>query len=152
MDQTASPSHWLERRIPPPVVALGCAILMWLFTPAGLPRGGDAIFLVLTGAAVSSSALGLFVRAKTNFHPQHDDASCLVTWGPYCFSRNPMYLGLLLILTGWAIMLGPVWTLFGPLLCQLYLTRFQIMPEEQYLQARFGKDSSDHLRRIPRWL
>jgi len=142
----------LEMRIPPPVIALACAILMWFSTPEHSTRSWDGLFLILLGMSISSSALWLFLKAETNFHPHHFDASCLVTDGPYQWSRNPMYLGLLFVLVGWALILGSVVSLIGPLLCQQYLTRFQILPEENYLIQRFGITYEQHLQTIPRWI
>ena len=144
--------HWLEMRIPPPAIALVCAVLMWLLTPVHSIRNWDGIFLILLGLLISSTALWLFHRAETNFHPHRFDASSLITQGPYKFSRNPMYLGILFALVGWAIILGSVPALLGPLLCQQYLTRFQILPEEAYLNKRFGLIYQQHLQTIPRWI
>ncbi len=79
-------------------------------------------------------------------------ASTLVCSGVYRVTRNPMYLGLLLVLTGWAVHLSCAWTLIGPLAFKLYIDRFQIAPEERALSGKFGADYSAYATRVRRWL
>jgi protein-S-isoprenylcysteine O-methyltransferase Ste14 len=62
-----------------------------------------------------------------------------------------MYLGLLLILTGWAIWLSTAVSLLGLPLLVIYLTRFQILPEERALRTKFPGESADYARRVRRW-
>ena len=79
-----------------------------------------------------------FRKAKTTVNPTKPYASSLVTWGVYAISRNPMYLGGLTMLLGWAIFLSnPLAFLFLPVYV-LYLNRFQIAPEERVLTSLFG--------------
>ena len=79
-------------------------------------------------------------------------ASALVRSGIYRTTRNPMYVGLLLILVAWAVLLSSVWTLLGPLVFVLYITRFQIIPEESALSALFGADYAAYQSSVRRWL
>ena len=97
--------HALELKIPPPLVALFIAILMWL-TPAlagsvAIPLGlrrGVARALFCLGLSIAVSGVVAFRRARTTVNPiKASSASALVTSGAYRFSRNPMYLGLLLV-------------------------------------------------------
>jgi protein-S-isoprenylcysteine O-methyltransferase Ste14 len=76
----------------------------------------------------------------------------LVTGGIYRYTRNPMYVGLVFVLVGWAAFLASLWTLVGPLACALYLQRFQIEPEERVLGERFGAAYADYAASVRRWL
>jgi protein-S-isoprenylcysteine O-methyltransferase Ste14 len=78
-------------------------------------------------------------------------ASSLVVTGIYRHTRNPMYLGGLVMLSGWALFLATLSAcLFLPLFVA-YLTRFQIIPEEKVLRARFGTEFDDYVKRVRRW-
>jgi protein-S-isoprenylcysteine O-methyltransferase Ste14 len=75
-----------------------------------------------------------------------------VTWGIYAITRNPMYLGGLVILSGWAIFLSNALAfLFLPTYV-LYINRFQIKPEERALTALFGQEYVAYQGRVRRWL
>lgn len=62
-----------------------------------------------------------------------------------------MYLGLLLALTGWALYLASLPAVLGPILFFLYITRFQIVPEERVLTKMFGSTYADYCNRVRRW-
>ena len=150
----------LELKVPPPAVALLVAIAMWLAAygsgaPAfALPgRRAITIALAVLGIAISVAGVVSFRRARTTVNPTRPDAaSSLVVTGIYRLTRNPMYLGLLLVLAGWAIYLSNAVTFVGPLLFLLYINRFQIVPEERALAARFGLAFDDYRRRTRRWI
>ena len=150
----------LELKIPPPAVALLLAIAMWLAASASgalaftLPgRLAIAIAAAALGVAISVAGVVSFRRAKTTVNPTKPGAaSSLVATGIYRLTRNPMYLGLLLVLAGWAIYLSNAVTFVGPLLFLLYINRFQIVPEERALAARFGLAFDDYRRRTRRWI
>lgn len=93
-----------------------------------------------------------FRRQGTTVTPLHpEQASALVTGGLYRLSRNPMYLGLLCWTMALACYLGGLWVWLGPLLLWGWLSRWQIVPEERALQARFGDGYADYCRRVRRW-
>lgn len=81
-----------------------------------------------------------------------DAASSLVTNGVYRFTRNPMYVGLLLALSGWAAFLSSPSALVYLVAFVLYMNRFQIEPEERVLASRFGADYAAYRTRVRRWL
>jgi protein-S-isoprenylcysteine O-methyltransferase Ste14 len=150
----------LEHRIPPPVVAVLIAAAMWGVSALrpSLPlapaiRQWAAVALAVAG--VSFDALGLlaFFRSKTTVNPLHPGkASALVTGGVYRVTRNPMYVGLVLLLTAWAVYLSSLWAFLGPVLFVLYINRFQIAPEERVLGSLFGEEYARYAARVRRWL
>jgi len=94
-----------------------------------------------------------FRRAKTTVNPLRPEASAaLVSTGVYSFTRNPMYLGMALVLFAWAAYLSSIWSLVGPVLFALYITRFQIVPEERALERLFGASFAEYKKRVRRWL
>ena len=150
----------LELRIPPPVVGLLVAAGMW--TVAHLPPILQLPKLVRLPVAVALGAIGIviaiggvmsFRRAKTTVNPLKPETSAaLVSTGVYAFTRNPMYLGMVLVLFAWAAYLSSIWSLIGPVLFALYITRFQIIPEEQVLDRLFGAPFAEYKKRVRRWL
>jgi protein-S-isoprenylcysteine O-methyltransferase Ste14 len=150
----------LELKIPPPIVALLVAIAMWAASRTGsalelplLVRAVTAIAIALIGGGIGLAGDLSFKRAKTTINPMKPEkTSALVTSGIYRFTRNPMYLGLLLVVVAWAVFLASAWALAGPVAFVLYIRRFQIAPEERVLSAKFGAAYSDYTARVRRWL
>jgi protein-S-isoprenylcysteine O-methyltransferase Ste14 len=150
----------LELKIPPPLVALFLAILMWLMPalagslaiPLSLRRG-VALALLCLGLSIAVSGIVAFRRARTTLNPiKASSASALVSSGVYRFTRNPMYLGLLLVLFAWAMLLSnPLALLLLPVYV-LYINRFQIIPEERVLASLFGTEYSAYKECVRRWL
>lgn len=150
----------LELKIPPPLVGLTIAFLMWLLAervPALAIDGGPWLGLlaaVIAGCGVLASFAGMlaFRRARTTVNPlRPETASALVTTGIYARTRNPMYLGMLLALVGWAIWLGALPAALGPVAFVLYITRFQIVPEERAMHRLFGAEFPPYASRVRRW-
>jgi protein-S-isoprenylcysteine O-methyltransferase Ste14 len=79
-------------------------------------------------------------------------ASVLVDGGIYRLTRNPMYLGFLVVLLGWAIFLSKLVALLPLPAFIFYMNRFQIQPEEKALAARFGQTFIAYKARVRRWL
>jgi protein-S-isoprenylcysteine O-methyltransferase Ste14 len=152
--------RWLELKIPPPVVALLLGTAMWWLAPLGpatpwpeAMRIGLAVPLALLGLSLDFSGLVAFVRRHTTINPLSPRKStALVTSGVYRWTRNPMYLGLACLLTAWAVWLGAWFPFAGPVLFVLYITRFQIRPEERVLSQLFGSAYTDYTRRVRRWI
>ena len=155
-----APRHLLETRVPPPVVTLVLAIAMWAATR--LVPGTSATAVVRTVVSgvlfalailVAWSGIRTFAHARTSVDPHHPEkATTLVTGGIFRLSRNPMYLSMALALLGWAARLGRVWLVLGPVAFVLYVTRFQIRPEERALAEKFGAEYEDYRRRTRRWI
>jgi protein-S-isoprenylcysteine O-methyltransferase Ste14 len=150
----------LELKVPPPIVMALIAICMWCIgsLPPYLPvpalvRVVVALVVLLIGVAFSIAGVTTFKRAKTTLNPtKPETTTSLVSTGVYGITRNPMYVGLLFVLIGWAIYLSSFWALIGPLVLVLYLTRFQIQPEERVLATKFGADFVAYQARVRRWL
>jgi protein-S-isoprenylcysteine O-methyltransferase Ste14 len=112
-----------------------------------------AICLAAVGLASAVSGFAAFARARTTINPTKPEKSTsLVTAGVYTITRNPMYLGLLLVLTGWALHLSnAVAFLFLPGFI-IYINRFQIAPEEKMLTSLFGRQFINYQSRVRRWI
>ncbi|MBB5017153.1 protein-S-isoprenylcysteine O-methyltransferase Ste14 [Chitinivorax tropicus] len=111
------------------------------------------VLVVVTGIGCCVAGVVSFRLAKTTVDPVHPDrASTLVVVGIYHLTRNPMYLGFVLIQAAWAVYFpslgacGAVWVL------AMYLNRVQIPLEEAALQTRFGESYQRYMQSVPRWL
>jgi protein-S-isoprenylcysteine O-methyltransferase Ste14 len=112
-----------------------------------------AMAFALGGMLVILMGLIEFRRAGTTVDPMHPDkASSLVVGHVYALTRNPMYLGLAIMLLGWAIFLSHPFS-FLVLPCFIaYMNRFQIVPEEKTLEMRFGAAFRQYADQVGRWL
>ncbi|BCG25283.1 membrane protein [Pseudomonas tohonis] len=150
----------LEKRIPPVLATLVCALLMallaYLLPPVGIAwawRLGAALALAALGAGVCLAGVASFRRARTTVNPLvPEQASSLVQAGIYRHTRNPMYLGFAILLVAWAALLGAPLSLFAVAGFVMYLDRFQIVPEERALAGLFGADYTRYRERVRRWV
>ena len=150
----------LELRVPPVAVASVAALCMWLlsrWTPGlewGQPwRLGIAVLLLTTGVVVAVAGVLEFRRARTTVNPTTPQAaSSMVRAGIYRHTRNPMYLGMLLILAAWAAWLANLAAAAVLPAFLLYINRFQIKPEERILAGLFAADFDAYRRSVRRWL
>jgi protein-S-isoprenylcysteine O-methyltransferase Ste14 len=150
----------LENRIPPPLVLAIAAALMRgltvLFPATSVP---DAFRLVLAGVvaviglAIVVQGARTFGRAGTTINPVNiEAASSLVTSGVFRYSRNPMYVGFTAMLVGWAICLSSPTAFLGPIAFALFINRFQIIPEERAMRAKFGAAYDAYRQIVRRWV
>jgi protein-S-isoprenylcysteine O-methyltransferase Ste14 len=147
-------------RIPPPILMLLAAGLMWVLAhwmplaqwiSAPWNRLGGLVAAV--GIAIAVAAFARFRNAGTTVNPlDPSKASRLVTDGVFRVSRNPMYLGLVLLLIGWAVWLGSASPWLVPPLFVIVLTVVQIIPEEQALSRNFGESYLLYRRSVTRWI
>ena len=150
----------MKLKIPPPLQALIIASLMWgldqLMPVAKIIIPGKLVFiilLVILGSLIDLSAIYAFVKVNTTVNPlKPDSASTLVISGIFKFSRNPMYLGMLLLLTAWAIWLGNFFNVALLVLFPLYITFFQIKPEEKALTELFSDSYIQYCAETRRWI
>ena len=150
----------LDHKVPPPVVALLFFGGMWFVSSSqrsmalALPwRETMAVTIWCLGVSISLAGVLEFRRAKTTVNPLNPEAATtMVTTGIYRYSRNPMYVGLLFALAGWAVWLSDL-TAFALLpFFVLYINRFQIEPEERALSAKFGEHFTKYKSSVRRWL
>ena len=151
---------FLDYRIPPPMVAgvvVGLMVLAERSSPGlslNVPgRNTMAWILAVAGMAMAASGILSFRRRRTTVNPRKPhEASTLVMSGIYRRTRNPMYLGVTLILLGLAFGLGHPLSLLLVGLFPAYVQRFQIEPEERALEKNFGPEFIEYKARVPRWL
>ena len=148
----------LELKIPPAIVWLICALIMWgiahLLPFGALPHLPTvAITFTMIGVGVGLAALWSFHKARTTINPlDPSQATHFVSKGIYQLSCNPMYVGLVCCLLAWAIWLSYLLTWIGIPLFIAYMTRFQIIPEERILKLKFGKEYENYCLKVRRWL
>ena len=114
-----------------------------------------AASLAVAMGGFSFAVLGVlaFRRSGTTVDPTRPGrASSFVTGGVYRVTRNPMYLGIAMILVAWAVFLAAPWAFLGPVFWVLYMNRFQIKPEERILAELFGEEYTRYLATVRRWL
>ena len=150
----------LENRLPPPLVVVLVGAVMATASPflTALPltlplRAAVGLAVIAFGFSFVARGYLPFRAAGTTIDPVRvERASALVTSGVFGRSRNPMYVGMATILIGWTAFLGVPWLLFGPAFFVLFTTRFQIVPEERAMRARFGEAYCGYASRVPSWL
>lgn len=152
--------HFLELKIPPlllTAIAMTLIVAASLWLPAAnVPFPGHralAVVLFVLGLCTMFTGAVQFRLMQTTLDPRDPSKSTrVVTHGIYRFTRNPMYLGMALMLAGvatWpANLVGCVIT---ALFC-LYLTELQIKPEERFLLQHFGDEFGQYMARVRRWL
>ncbi len=151
----------LELKIPPPVLALMMAGLMYLskglyhdiFVFELEYKWPIAVLISALALLLDFAALWVFLQAKTTVNPiKAGNVSALVSNGIYRYSRNPMYVGNFLFLFAWLIFLGSVLNVIFLACYCLYTNKFQITPEERILHARFGDEYRHYCQRVRRWI
>lgn len=150
----------MKLKIPPAVVTAICLGLMWLldylihigYTP--LP-GARLVAVILLGVAAFFGISGLyqFYKNRTSIDPHKPTkASNLVTSGIYQLSRNPMYVALFFLLLAYATMLQNIANLLVLPLFIWYMNRYQIIPEEEVMEEKFGDAYRVYQSEVRRWL
>lgn len=151
--------EYLQLKIPPlavlllfALVAYGLAYSLpypWLEQSIAVVL---AILLLCTGMLVALAGVLAFNQAKTTVNPtQPEQAKQLVITGVYKLTRNPMYLGFLLVLMAVCCYLNSLFALLACPLFVSYINIFQIIPEEGVLRQKFA-DFEDYCHQVRRWL
>lgn len=151
----------LELKIPPPAIFATAVVFMWLtslYTPAwGWLAAAPLRWLLIAVLLAAGLFFGLggvwaMRQSQTTLSPlTPEQATALTENGVFRLTRNPMYRALALGLLAWAVYLASPASLWGLLCFGLYLTRFQIQPEERVLQQLFGEQYAAYCRRVSRW-
>ena len=148
----------MNNKIPPPIVTLICALIIY-FSSSFFPSYTFPLFNAMSILSLGSGLLLIFLavnsfkKSQTTINPlQPDLASSLVTDGVFKYSRNPMYLGMLFIL----IFISLRFNLIGGSLVALgfviYITKYQIVPEEIAMVKLFNDKFIAYKSRVRRWL
>ncbi len=155
-----APAQGLELKAPPAAVTAVTASLMWAVSAAA--PAVDFAFLVnpalsaglfLAGALICLAGVASFRRAGTTVNPMKPNSTvALVSSGIYKHSRNPMYLGFLVVLLSWALFLSNGLALLFLPAFVLYMEHFQIRAEERVLGALFGHHYTAYRANVRRWL
>lgn len=145
-------------RFPPPLIVLGALFLgigadrliglPGIAVPVLRPIG---VVIAALGLSILASGLVGFVRAGNDPEPWKKDTA-LVTSGLYRFSRNPMYLGMVLVQLGMALFAQNIGGLLSVPLAVALIDRFVIAREERHLQRVFGADYDRFRKRVRRWI
>jgi protein-S-isoprenylcysteine O-methyltransferase Ste14 len=144
--------------IPPPILALllllGSGVLMTIIplAPLPIPAGGViGIFFLLIGFITGFSGFSAFRKAGTSVRPG-DEPTQLVLTGPFRVTRNPMYLGIELVLIGALFLAKSLFFLIPPVVFFLLINFVQIPFEEKLMSEHFGETYGEYRRRVRRWL
>jgi protein-S-isoprenylcysteine O-methyltransferase Ste14 len=149
---------WLELKVPPLLVALIFAALIW-----GMPSSYEIInsialyafswVLFFIGCLVAFLGVWEFKKQKTTVNPMSpEESNSLAIRGVYKYTRNPMYLGFLLWLLSLGIFLRNPFSLILLAGFVLYMNYFQIHPEERILANSFGEDYLEYKKSVRRWI
>lgn len=151
---------FLECKIPPALLFAISTGLMWatseylrsfVFSHPSLPSIAKALFFI--GILIGIAGIWEFWKKKTTVDPhQPDKASSLVNSGIYNYSRNPMYLGLLIGLIGVLFYFENLFNILFLIGFILYMNRFQINPEERTMAKKFGDDFLEYKQSVRRWI
>ena len=150
----------MELRLPPLAQLFIFALVMWLLDrtapgPAfALPAQRVLPLVVaLLGVAIALAGVLAFRAQDTTVDPRYpQNTRVVVSQGIYRVSRNPMYVGMLLLLVAWGLHLASIWPLLLLPLFVLAMSVLQIRPEERAMRMQFGERYDDYCRRVRRWL
>jgi protein-S-isoprenylcysteine O-methyltransferase Ste14 len=155
---TAATPPAISRVLLPPLwfliaLVVEVALGRWLPLDRWLPPWLRLVGVVFVGVGVVLAvwARGLFKRSGTGVRP-FSPSTQLVAEGPYRFTRNPMYLGLTLMLLGTALLTGALSPFLVPPLFMILITALFIRYEEAHMHATFGADYDAFKRKVRRWL
>lgn len=147
-------------KIPPPLIFFAClgagVFLEYLFpfrfaSCAWKFRMVFGCFLIAISGLIAISAFKALINNKTPFNPAKPTVR-IVREGAFRFSRNPLYLALLLLLSGIAVLLCSLWLLFALVILFILLEYFAVRPEEKYLAEKFGDDYLNYKASVRRWI
>ena len=147
----------METKIPPPIVTLIFIFLIGFSNKLIDPFSFEyqtplGVMIIICGLSVLISAARVFKQLETTINPmQPSQASKLAIIGPFKYTRNPMYLGMSIMLIGFGLIFGAKLTVCLVVMFVLYITVFQIIPEERAMQEKFT-DWKDYCLKVRRWL
>ncbi|WGI20237.1 isoprenylcysteine carboxylmethyltransferase family protein [Amylibacter sp. IMCC11727] len=142
----------------PPVWTIGAFVLSWVFSQVlplvsvqsfglqllGLAWIGIAVLIVLWAALQ-------FRKSKTTIEPHHTPTALIIK-GPYRFSRNPIYVAMVLSSAGVALWCAALSAFIPTIVLAIVLHRRFVMPEERLLRETFGNDADAYISSSKRWV
>ncbi len=146
-----------KRWVPPPLVLIGTLVVgiaLSLLSPIRLfPLSYSVlgVAIVIAGAIFLTRGIKTFSQAGGSPDPEHAPTK-LVTFGPYSYTRNPMYVGMVLLSLGTTVIFASPYFLILTLVLALMINYFSILPEELILEERFGQEYVEYKKRVRRWL
>ena len=145
-------------KIPPPLVVL-ILVISTFFSSKKIDliqipfQNLISIFILSIGILILLNPVLKFKKSKTTINPiKFKKVNKLVTSGIYKYSRNPMYLGLLMIVVSSSIFYLNIYSILTPLFFYLWINRFQIKREEVFLTEKFGEDYLSYKKKTRRWI
>ena len=148
----------MNNKIPPPIVTLFFGLCIYLSRSYFPEFSGSAlnflsIFSFVYGIFVFAAAVISFKKQKTTVNPiSIENASSLVVSGIFKQTRNPMYLGMSFVLLGLTFKFNVIGGLLFTGIFMLFITIFQIKPEEVAMEKLFGQEWKDYTKNVRRWL
>ena len=150
----------MRLKTPPAVQLFISALLMWIISIYAANfrfifklSNELALFCLIIGGTIIVFGIAAFRKAETTVNPLHPDkASSLVNMGIYQYTRNPMYFGLLLILFSIGFYLQNLASMFVLPIYIWFISKYQIIPEEEALHKLFGQDYVNYQDRVRRWI
>ena len=148
----------MNNKIPPPIVTFICGIVIYFSKTFfnqffSYSNNTISLFLLIFGLVVFISAVKSFRTHKTTVNPlEPRKASSLVTSGIFKFSRNPMYLGMLIILLSISFKFNIIGGMITSIFFYIFITKFQIIPEEVAMNELFGNEFFDYEKKTRRWI
>ena len=145
-------------KIPPPILVLILVVSSCLSSKKidviHIPNQTlTSILILLIGILILIIPVSKFIKSKTTIDPiKFKKVNKLVTSGIYKYSRNPMYLGLLLIVISSSILYLNIYSVITPMIFYYWINRFQIKREEIFLTEKFGKEYLLYMTRTRRWI
>lgn len=155
-------AHDRPNRMPwPPIllvmaIALGIGLqwlvpLPWIYGMAALEATALGIAMIIAAFAIDIWAALVLRNHKTTIMP-HRPSTQLVMGGPFRFSRNPIYVGNLMVVAGLGLVLSNLWLVIVTPVFGFALHKLAIMGEERHLEALFVDQWRDYKTRVRRWI
>tara|TARA_B100000123_G_scaffold227956_1_gene177076 strand:+ start:1548 stop:1991 length:444 start_codon:yes stop_codon:yes gene_type:complete len=145
-------------KIPPPLIVLVLIVSIYFSSKKidliNIPLQLEiSIFILSAGILIFVNPVLQFIKSKTTVNPiQFEEVNKLVTSGIFKYSRNPMYLGMLMIVLSTSIFYLNVYSILTPLLFILWINKFQIKREEEFLIEKFGDEYLSYKKKTRRWI
>ncbi|MAM15835.1 MAG: isoprenylcysteine carboxyl methyltransferase [Flavobacteriaceae bacterium] len=145
-------------KIPPPILVIILVTSIYFSSYKldliSIPnRALYSIIILLLGILVIISPVYKFIKSKTTVNPvEFKNVEKLVTSGIYKYSRNPMYLGMIMIIISTTVYYFNFYSLLTPFIFYFWINRFQIKREEVFLEEKFGQEYLSYKTKTRRWI